>query len=420
MNIRLFAIVGAFALLLIVSLVLVHPLLSNVMDETKLDVYVGIDVAYDDIESITALVNEVSSYTNLFIVGCMAITQNETRLNNICQDLYDKGLSFIVYQNAPISYYTRSSGWLANQTRPSNTSILPYPHASSNWTTPHAPNNFTLPYDTSKVSNWTETAKNRWGTNFLGLYYLDEPAGRQLDLDPEWTIVRNATDYTDASNKFNLTVGNTVNWYKSGYSNWTDISLFTSDYALYHFDYEAGYDVLLAQLGWNYSRQLNIALCRGAATVQNKDWGAIITWEYTTPPYIESGNELYNDMVLAYENGAKYIAVFDSNEEYTQSTLTEEHLNALKQFWQYIKQNPRSSSSVNDRVGFVLPKDYAYGFRGPNDKIWGLWAADAVSLDLCASVNSKLEQYGDKLDIIYDGESQLETCGYKLLFYWNT
>ena len=92
---------------------------------------------------------------------------------------------------------------------------------------------------------------------------------------------------------------------------WKGNSLFTSDYALYWFDYKAGYDTLFAQFGWNYSRQLNVALCRGAATVQSKDWGAKVTGEYTMPPHIESGEQLYKDLILAYENRAKSIVVFD-------------------------------------------------------------------------------------------------------------
>jgi hypothetical protein len=267
------------------------------------------------------------------------------------------------------------------------------------------------------ASNWTEVAKNRWDTHFLGLYYADEPAGRQLDLDRGWTVVRNAIDYSDASGQFNRAINNSVNWYRNGYSNWTDISLFTSDYALYHFDYEAGYDVILAQLGWNYSRQLNIGLVRGAATLQNKDWGAIVTWEYTKPPYLESGAQLYNDLVLAYNNGAKYIAIFDSNEEYTESTLTEDHLNALKQFWQYTKENPRNVNSASERTAFVLPEDYAYGFRGPEDKIWGLWPADTLSMSLSINVASKLQEYGAELDIVYN-ETQIQMANYKQIIYW--
>ena len=97
----------------------------------------------------------------------------------------------------------------------------------------------------------------------------------------------------------------------------------------------AGYDTVFAEFGWNHSRQLNVALNRGAATVQNKDWGAIIAWTYNSPPYIGSGQELYDDLVFAYDNGAKYVLVFDSNENYTETILAEEHFDALERFWQY-------------------------------------------------------------------------------------
>ena len=413
-------IIIVLVLLLAVSLILTRDLPSTAITQASPDVYVGIDVAYGDFEAIKELINEVSSYTNLFIVGCTAITHNATELDRTCQYLYDKDLSFIIYQSEPIGNYIPSLPAPSNWTRPSNTSISPVPPAFSNGTIPPAAFNWTRPFNVFPVSNWTETAKTRWGKHFIGLYYVDEPGGRQLDLDPEWTVVKNASDYEDASSHFNNAVSSSVNWFRGGYSNWTNVSLFTSDYALYHFDYKAGYDVLLAQLGWNYSRQLNLALCRGAATVQNKDWGVIVTWEYTTPPYIESGDKLYSDLILAYNNGAKYIVVFDSNEGYTQNILQEEHLDALKQFWAYIKENPPRSNTVRDRVGFVIPKDYAFGFRGPKDKIWGLWEADTLSHNLSVSVNVMLEKYGDKLDMIYyDGLHFGETYGYQQLIYWN-
>ncbi len=417
---RIIAIVILLTFTIIISLFLIQPLISS-NQETEAEVYFGIDVAYDDSETIFALIDKVSPYTNFFIVGCTGISLNVTKLNTVCQYLYDKELSFIIYQDSPLGIYD-SSNWSFNSTRPQNSSNAPFPRSSLNPTTTYQRSNSSQSYNYSLnaafVSNWTTTAKNKWGENFLGFYYIDEPAGRQLDHDPEWTVVKNATDYADASNQFNHAVSNSVNWYRSGYSNWTNLSLFTSDYALYQFDYEAGFDVLLAQLGWNYSRQLNIALCRGAATLQNKDWGVIITWEYTEPPYLESGEDLYNDLVLAYTNGAKYIVIFDSNENYTASTLTEEHFDALKQFWQYVKDNPRKISSASDRVAYVLPEDYGYGFRGPNDSIWGLWAADPLSENITVSLSNKLLQYGDKIDIVYN-ESQLQACGYKELIFWH-
>jgi hypothetical protein len=43
----------------------------------------------------------------------------------------------------------------------------------------------------------------------------------------------------------------------------------------------------------------------------------------------------------------------------------------LQEFWEYARANPREINQSGDRVAYVLPKDFAYGFRGPEDKIWG-------------------------------------------------
>ena len=107
---------------------------------------------------------------------------------------------------------------------------------------------------------------------------------------------------------------------------------------------------MFAEFGWNYSRQLNIAQCRGAANMHGKDWGSIITWTYDQSPYLEPGEE-YEDLVLAYENGAKCIILFDSNGGWTRGVLThgvlkQEHLEALKQFWGMRKRIPERVSRL--------------------------------------------------------------------------
>jgi hypothetical protein len=76
-------------------------------------------------------------------------------------------------------------------------------------------------------------------------------------------------------------------------TNQYSLNVLTSDYALYWFDYQLGYDTVLTQFVGNESRERHIALCRGAAETLGKDWGAIVTWKYNQPPYLESGDELY-------------------------------------------------------------------------------------------------------------------------------
>ena len=343
--------------------------------EEKLNFFVGIDVAYDNVDEIKGLIDEVSPYTNLFVIGSTGISYNGSKLNVTCQYLYDQDMNFIIYT--------------------------------------HSRTRFEL------IKNIEE----KYPDHFLGVYFDDEQGGRQLDIF-EWRWVNEADNSSDAANQF----VDGINWWIKGrhIRNETqyheipasDFYLFTSDYTYYWYEYKAGYDVLFAQFGWNYSRQLNVALCRGAATAQNKDWGAMIAWTYNDWPYIGTGKELYEDMKLAYENGAKYVLVFDSDENYTQGILREEHLEALKQFWEYTQNNPRSSKPVNDRVAYVLPKDYGYGFRGPNDKIWGLWEADELSLEISYHLGYFLDEHGTNLDVIYDDGIEFNRLYCKYIF-WN-
>ena len=367
-------IVAVFCVLLVVSLFTVF--LLGFTNESS-EVFVGIDVAFDDVEEIKALVDETCSYINTIIVGSTGITYNVTKLNDVCDYIYDKGMNFMIYM-----------------------------HPDEN--------------GLEEQRQWVETAETRWGQRFLGLYAYDEPGGRQLDNATYMVLNEKPDNYTDAAEKYAIHLEANLAYIREQDIQAGNTSLFTSDYALYWFDYKGGYDGVFAEFGWNYSRQLNIALCRGAATAQNKEWGVMIVWTYNHPPYIESGPELYNDLVLAYESGAKYILVFDSNEEYTDSVLTEEHKDALKQFWDYTKNHPRTIKAPSQRVAYVLPEGYAYGFRGPHDKIWGFWegADDPLSHSISVDVGNYLAEYGTNLDIIYDDGTAVDTL-YSKYIYWN-
>jgi hypothetical protein len=336
--------------------------------------YVGVDVAYADLDKIINLVDQVAGYTNMVIIGSTGITYNQYNLNQTIFYLEDKELSYAVFA--------------AGATR--------------------------LVSINESVASYND--------NFVGVYYDDENGGRQLDLDDHRSVF-SADNYSDAASQFIDYISYRLNaefYPNTPYSFIVPSSfrLFTSDYALYWFDYAGGYDVVLTQLGWNHSRQINVALCRGAATIHDRDWGVIVTWTYTKPPYLGSGEELFDDLVLAYENGAKYALVFDSDEDYTQSTLSQEHLDALERFWQYTKEHPRPAGLLDGRVAFVLPRDYGYGFRGSDDKIWGLWESDELSSKVSEDLEVLLEEYGSKLDVIYDDGLKLDDT-YKQYFFWN-
>jgi hypothetical protein len=390
-----------FLIVILISTFIINSTASNIAHsaETTTSLYFGVDVAFENIEETLRIVDEVSSYTNLFIIGCYGpLIQsntsypiyNETRLNYISEYVYEKGLNFIVYSDDPRFPSTE----------------------------------------------WLDNSRANFGDKFLGIYYYDEPGGKQLD-QANYPAFYYAENFSDAANRY----VNTINWWlRSGpfsigrnLGDQTEIKLFTSDYGLYWFDYEAGYDTVFAEYGWNsgwedYSRQLNAALVRGAATALKKDWGIMITWAYQQPPYMEAGPGLYEDMVSAYQNGAKYIIVFDSNKDWTENVLQQDHFDAMKQFWQYVQTNPRTTIPLNTRTAYVLPENYGEGFRSPDDTIWGLWRDDFnvaegsqnFTTNIRMSIASLLQMFGPKLDIVYPRADQtLESIGYEDVVYWN-
>lgn len=368
--------VSFLSILLISSIGLSYGFFSiNSFQEDTNEIFVGVDVAIGNIDYIKELVDEVSPYTNLFVIGSTGISYNETLLNETCKYLYEHDLHFIIYTH-------------------SRTRFEP-------------------------IKKIEETYPN----HFLGVYFDDEQGGKQLDIF-EFRWVNEAENSSAAANQF----VNGLSWWINGRNirNETqyhdippsDFQLFTSDYTYYWYDYRAGYDVVFAEFGWNYSRQLNVALCRGAASLQNKEWGAIIAWTYNDWPYIETGKELYDDMKLAYDNGAKYILIFDTDENYTQGIVKEEHFEALRKFWEYTKNNQRPHNALSNRVAYVLPEGYGYGFRGPNDKIWGLWEADSLSLEISYHLGYFLNEYKTNLDVIYDDDIATYNCYSKYIF-WN-
>ena len=158
---------------------------------------------------------------------------------------------------------------------------------------------------------------------------------------------------------------------------------------------------------------MQVALCRGAATAQKKDWGVIVT--HSPASLMESGPKLYDDLVFSYNSGAKYAVVFDyadtnsypkeQYQPYEYGILTDEHFDALKNFWNYTQNNPGKHGSLKADVALVLPQAYGFGLRNAQDNVWGIFNGDTWSQILWSDVNGYLGKYGSKIDIVYDDPS---------------
>ncbi len=377
---------------LIASLLTANFLLQK-PSEVKVDFYVGVDVGYGDESDVYKVADAVQGYCNLIIIGSLAVTSDTPKLTRVCDYLYQRGFSFIVYVGyGPV--------------------------------VPEGPER-----------QFFNSTVNQWGNKFLGAYIFDEPGGKQLDYLPgsgqhQDKLVPQAENFTDAAAKYIEAVFVPLfNFTGPSFYDAPELRVFTSDYALYWFDYLAGYNVVLGEFVANNSRQLTIALSRGAGHAQHMDWGTMITWKYREAPFLEEPEQLYDDMVLAYDNGAKYIVVFNSPENQTATseigTLTPQHLEAMRLFWNHAIENPRLSE-VNAETAFVLPSDYGYGFRGPNDTIWGLtWptsaSATAVEAKIWSDTNTLISQYDQNIDFVYETytNSFPVRLMYKQLIFWN-
>lgn len=481
---------------IVIFLLLISLVAALVISKRLKPFYVGVTFGGSTAAEAKQLIDRVKDYTNLFVVQSGPLQSNITELENTCDYAVKSGLDIIVYFGSYEGQRNTTAAFI-------------------------------------------DTAKERWGSRFLGVYYGDEPSGKALDeiirLDnvanlgnvtadqygvtvsqtngsistdkrfyssifsgqisleyrdsvsynmtlyfPNGTILLskgyNDYDYDFDNHEFltyspsgtvtlqrGLLPSNptsvvtdrgdisqfepyqqlwdsrpfqtmddmpavatayvktqqaTTDWIR----NQTDVKLFTSDYVLYWWDYQIGYDVVLAHLGWNNTVAQEIGLVRGAANLQGKSWGVILTWKYKEPPYLASGDEIYDQMRTAYECGAEYVVVFNYAENMTgpYGILQKEHFEALEHFWRDVVQNPFVwHGATKAEAALVLPKDYGWGMRNPDDTIWGLWSADSTCQQIWTQLQSKLQQYGSKLDIVYDDPAYSVAGKYPNIIYWN-
>ena len=363
----------AIVLVVVVLVSLVAALDWFVNSAEVPEFYVGVEMAYQNanVSDVRTMVDRVKDYTNVFVIGSVELTYNESALDESCDYIHSAGLKIIVL----LTNFTNYS------------------------------------FDTRI---WTNKSQLKFGDDFLALYRYDEPGGDQLD-NAKLRFVSNTTNYADSASNYTYILEQHVNFYKGNVSR-----IFTADYGLYWWDYKAGYDTIFAEFVGNQSRQRHIALCRGAATAFSRDWGAIITWKYNNEPYIEDADSLFNDLTLAYSSGAKYLIVFDYPKSDTYGILTDRHFNALKRFWDWTHANPKAFGSVKATAAYILPGDYGSGLRSTTDNIWGLFPADNLSTKTWNDIEAMTNRYGARFDIIFDDNTIGNVAGrYESRLFWN-
>ena len=360
--------------------------------------YVGVSFCGNISAEAKLLIDKVENYTNLFVLQSGPISKNETATNEICDYAVAAGLRIIVY-----------FGWF----------------------------DYNCPWQLP----WLDFAKNRWADRFLGVYYYDEPGGFQLDIN--WSHyfyylkLQNSTMHQSHASAMEAFMnGSLAKDYDLAAKIYVDrikndagiqelkkrsITTFTSDYALYWYDYLGGYDVVLVQLGWNDTLTKSFGLIRGAARMQNKPWGAIITWKYDEPPYLDSGEEVYNQMLMAYETGGDYVTIFnypyDNDNPY--GILRAEHFEALEHFWNDVVVNQKViRGTVKAETALVLPMNYGWGMRHPIDQNW-YWQSGERAQHIWELSLPLLSEFDLRLDIVYDDPTFTATSKYEKIYYWN-
>ena len=474
--------------LLLISLIAI-PSYSSVSDQEKQEqFYVGVTYCGSSVQEAKELIDKVKGYTNLFVL--LSGTLNAAvDVQEIGDYAITSKLNFAVCQNSRYfwSYITSNKEFIT-------------------------------------INEWAIIAKERWGEQFIGIYYRDEPGGDMLD---KWVdleiisyqtergdttihigtagskiIMRNNThvdnqmfqtaytyhqngqvdlDIVEPDLQAKITyypdgriiisepkIGEYNNLYYDVYTsenitmyaaqipaykeilkknpiqNYDDaanafvnmnkelldrinktqlyekeIMVFTADYGLYWWDYKGGYDMILAELAWNNSATQQIGLVRGAANLQNKQWGTILTWKYTHPPYLTDGEEMFEQMKTSYEAGAQYVMIFNYSEDpKNPNTLLEEHFVALERFWCEVVENSEvQHGGIEAEAVFVLPKNYGWGMRALNDNIWGLWHADNNAQEIWNQLQSKIDQHGLKLDIVFEDKDYPVVGKYAEIYY---
>lgn len=408
--------------------------------------YVGVAYCGNSVAQGKLLIDTVKGYTNLFVLQSGLLQRDLKSVDELGDYAVSAGMYFLPY----FGNYIQSSfsPWLENAKQKWGTHLLGVYYSDE-------PGGKMLDdyVEYKDLATGDTITKTKYGDIFVqqpngveinydlnGVIHLYEPApANNDDINSEATFYPNGTikiiksslngfsyqnykelqnirpfkDINETAQRFSDRDKSNIDFLKNS------TKVFTSDYELYWFDYLSGYDVVLGQVGWNLTLNQQIAQMRGAATLQNKDWGIVITWKYQQPPYLDNGTEILNQMRTTYECGAKYFVLFnyyDSDND-TYGTMKEEHFQALESFWNNVIKNPQEIQGLikADSV-LVLPKNYGWGTRWEEDKVWGIFKADDQTRQIWSLIQTTLQEHGLKTDIVYDDSEFLLPSGYQNIY----
>ena len=508
---------ATIAVLLIIS-ISATLIISNNTPVQNYPFYVGVTYGGNNVQDAKTLIDKVANYTNLFVLQSGILKDNTSAVNEIGDYAVSKGLHFAAYfdasghaQNAMwietakqrwgdmfvgvylgdepggkmldgsttfnlpinvsgdsnsssqgitvikssdgiVNYYDgnnlkaaffpdgeitvqKSNDSFSSELDPNNSSITISNTLSNTNLTTYEPNDsITVRETITSTTNKVYTGGLPYGHYDVGdsyqvlsdNFYTMENGSDRIAQEETYKQIKSKNPIPDFDTAANLYINKTKEPKDNLRNQWNissgDFPIFTSDYSLYWWDYKSEYDMVLAQLGWNNSVAQEIALVRGAANLQGKSWGTILTWKYTQAPYLANGTEVFDQMKTSYENGAQYVILFNYADSMSgpYGTLQEEHFQALERFWNEVFQNPTViHGGVKAQAALVLPNNYGWGMRNPNDVIWGIWEPNTASSQTWTQVQSRLTQYGSKLDIVYDDSAYPIAGKYSQIYYWN-
>ncbi|MDR2720423.1 MAG: hypothetical protein LBC03_06445 [Nitrososphaerota archaeon] len=139
---RITSVVAVVASLLLISVITPTINYTAHSQEEQKSFYVGVTYCGSSVEEAKELIDEVKGYTNLFVLQSGPFMQDIAAMKEIGDYAVSSNLSYAVS-----SSMNNSVKGLSNRA----------------------------------LSNWLIEAKERWGKQFIGIYYNDEPGGEMLD-----------------------------------------------------------------------------------------------------------------------------------------------------------------------------------------------------------------------------------------------